>query len=85
MFPNGWTVNAPSSAQVVVRAEFRVTAEPITGDRPVFHGDLDQLTADIDGMRAGGATEIIFDPTYFVDSVEEFTEHIGFFASQNEA
>ena len=74
----------PSSAQIVVRAEFRVTAEPITGDRPVFHGSLDQVTADIDGMRAGGATEIIFDPTYFVDSVEEFTEHIKFFADQND-
>lgn len=45
------------------RIALRLTAEPVTGpDRLAGEGTLDQITADLDGLRALGADTVVLDP-----------------------
>lgn len=67
--------------EVVVRAEYKVTDRPLPVQRPVFHGSLEQIAEDVAGIGEAGATEIVVDPSYFVDSIEAFTAHMEFFAA----
>ncbi|MEU4091433.1 TIGR03619 family F420-dependent LLM class oxidoreductase [Streptomyces sp. NPDC026673] len=45
------------------RIALRLTPEPVTGpDRLAGEGTLDQITADLDGLRALGADTVVLDP-----------------------
>ncbi|MGI5249075.1 TIGR03619 family F420-dependent LLM class oxidoreductase [Actinacidiphila glaucinigra] len=45
------------------RMALRLTAEPVTGpDRLAGEGTLDQISADLDGLRALGADTVVLDP-----------------------
>jgi probable F420-dependent oxidoreductase len=71
----------PATRAVSVRVEYEVTERPLPGDRALYHGDLQQLADDVAGIRDAGATEVVFDPSYFVHSIEAFTEHLEFLAT----
>jgi probable F420-dependent oxidoreductase len=51
----------PDALQLVVRANIHLTEQPIEGDRPSYHGNIEQVTADLEATRASGANEIILD------------------------
>ncbi len=57
----------PSALELIVRANLHVTREPLGADRWIFSGSLDQIKTDIDRVRALGANEIFFDPTFSPD------------------
>jgi len=56
----------PATLQVVVRANLKVTEQPLEG-RWIFSGTLDQIREDINGCRSLGVHEICFDPTFSPD------------------
>ncbi|MBI1894244.1 MAG: LLM class F420-dependent oxidoreductase [Candidatus Rokubacteria bacterium] len=58
----------PSTLELVVRANLHVTAQPLGADRWIFSGSLDQIKADVDRVRALGANEVFFDPTFSPDA-----------------
>ncbi len=58
----------PSTLELVVRANLHVTAQPLGTDRWIFSGSLDQIKTDIDRVRALGANELFFDPTFSPDA-----------------
>jgi probable F420-dependent oxidoreductase len=49
----------PDDLELVVRANIRLTARPVEGERPSYHGTLDQVAVDLDATRAAGAHEVI--------------------------
>ncbi|MBI3989611.1 MAG: LLM class F420-dependent oxidoreductase, partial [candidate division NC10 bacterium] len=57
----------PSTLQVVVRANLKVTEQPMGKERWLFSGSLDQIKEDIAGCRMLGVHEICFDPTFSPD------------------
>ncbi len=57
----------PMALELIVRANLHITAEPLRGDRWIFSGSLDQIKSDIDQVRALGAHELFFDPTFSPD------------------
>ncbi len=64
----------PSALEVIVRANLHITREPLGAERWIFSGSLDQIKTDVDRVRALGANEIFFDPTFSPDgqSAEAF-------------
>jgi probable F420-dependent oxidoreductase len=54
----------PMSLEVIVRANLHITPLPLGGDRWIFTGSFDQIQADIERVRAFGADELFFDPTF---------------------
>ncbi len=64
---------SPEPPEVVVRVEYRLSPNPIEGPRSLFHGSLEQIADDVREVAAQGATETIFDLTYFVDDIDDFT------------
>lgn len=57
----------PATLQVVVRANLKVTEQPLEKERRIFSGSLDQIKEDIDACRNLGVYEICFDPTFSPD------------------
>lgn len=57
----------PATLEVIVRANLNVTPQPLGADRWIFSGSLEQIKADIDQVRAFGANELFFDPTFSPD------------------
>ena len=51
----------PDTIELVVRANTKITPEPLGRDRPAYWGSVDQVAADLDDTRAAGADEIIVD------------------------
>ena len=64
----------PSELEVVVRANFVVTEEPLGDPRSICTGSPEQIKADIAAIREIGVDEIHFDPTFSPDgtSLEGF-------------
>jgi probable F420-dependent oxidoreductase len=64
----------PAEVELVVRANFNFTEQPLGGARFPFYGSRDEIKADIEGTREAGAAEIIFDPSFSPDgqSVDGF-------------
>lgn len=64
----------PGAIELVVRANLWVTDEPLGDDRFIFTGSMDQIRADVAGVRAAGASELTFDPSFdpAVTSAEAF-------------
>ncbi len=54
----------PADLEVIVRGNIVITTQPLGKDRWIFTGSLEQIKADIDQVRALGATEVFFDPTF---------------------
>ncbi len=59
----------PAEVEVVVRANFNMTEEPMGDQRPIFYGSAEQIKADIAATREIGAAELFFDPTFSPDGV----------------
>lgn len=59
----------PMALEVVVRANLYVTPRPQGADRGIFTGSLEQIKADVDRVRAMGAAELFFDPTFALAEV----------------
>jgi len=49
----------PDALELVVRADLAVTDRPVEGDRPPYHGTVEQVAADIVDTRRAGADEVI--------------------------
>ncbi len=47
--------------ELVVRANASITERPLDGDRPAYHGSIDQIADDLDATRRVGAHEIVVD------------------------
>jgi probable F420-dependent oxidoreductase len=64
----------PATLEVVVRANLVITPQALGTDRWIFTGSLDQIRSDIEQVRAMGAHELFFDPTFSPDgeTVEKF-------------
>jgi len=54
----------PASVEVVVRANLSITQRPSGKERSIFSGTLEDIKADVSAVRAFGAQEICFDPTF---------------------
>ncbi|TMG05104.1 MAG: LLM class F420-dependent oxidoreductase [Chloroflexi bacterium] len=54
----------PNEMEVVVRANLGITSEPITLNRFIFTGSLDQIRGDIQACREIGASEVHFDTQF---------------------
>jgi probable F420-dependent oxidoreductase len=54
----------PNELEMVVRANLGITSEPITLNRFIFTGSLDQIRGDIQSCREIGAAEIHFDTLF---------------------
>jgi probable F420-dependent oxidoreductase len=54
----------PGKLELVVRANVWITSEPQGNDRWIFAGAPAQITADIEAVRALGASELFFDATF---------------------
>ncbi|MDP3767236.1 MAG: LLM class F420-dependent oxidoreductase [Dehalococcoidia bacterium] len=54
----------PNELEIVVRANFLLSPEPLGDDRFIYMGSEDQLKQDIKATRDLGADELIFDPTF---------------------
>ncbi|HXH11885.1 MAG TPA: LLM class F420-dependent oxidoreductase [Alphaproteobacteria bacterium] len=57
----------PAALEVVVRANLTITPQTLGADRWIFNGSLDQIKSDIEQVRAMGAHELFFDPTFSPD------------------
>jgi probable F420-dependent oxidoreductase len=64
----------PDEIDLVVRANFTITDQALGEDRFIFYGSRNEIKSDIDAVRALGASEVIFDPSFSPDgqSVEGF-------------
>lgn len=49
----------PEALELVVRADVDITDAPVDGDRPPYHGTVEQVAADIADTRRAGAHEVI--------------------------
>jgi len=60
--------------EMVVRANVELTDQPLGNDRWIFSGSADQIKSDVEAVRAAGAAELHFDPTFSRDgqSVDGF-------------
>ncbi len=54
----------PSRMELVIRAHPEIADKPLSKERSLFSGTLDQIKEDIAGCRNIGAHEIHFDPTF---------------------
>ncbi|TMG05769.1 MAG: LLM class F420-dependent oxidoreductase [Chloroflexi bacterium] len=54
----------PNELEMVVRANLGITSEPITLNRFIFTGSLDQIRGDIQACREIGASEVHFDTQF---------------------
>ena len=54
----------PNELKMVVRANLGITSEPITLNRFIFTGSLDQIKGDIQACREIGASEVHFDTQF---------------------
>lgn len=57
----------PAELELIVRGNLLITTQPLGKDRWIFTGSLEQIKADIDQVRALGANELFFDPTFSPD------------------
>lgn len=54
----------PAALKLVVRANLIVSEKPLSKERPLFSGVLDQVKDDIAACRDIGTHELFFDPTF---------------------
>ena len=66
--------------EIVVRIEYSVSDTPLSSDRPMFRGSREQLREDVERILEVGVTELIFDPTYHVETLDGFLSQLDFCA-----
>ena len=49
----------PDTLQLVVRADVVLTDRAAGGNRPIYHGTIEQVADDVDATRRVGADEIV--------------------------
>ena len=64
----------PDALQLVVRANIKVTARSLDGERPSYWGSIDQIVSDLVATRAAGAHEVILDAQGSAGTVLEYLE-----------
>jgi probable F420-dependent oxidoreductase len=64
----------PSQLSLVVRANIKHTARPIQGERPTYHGSIEQISGDVRGAFALGATQVIIDLQGTTTTVPEYLD-----------
>lgn len=57
----------PASLELIVRANLHLTPEPLGDQRWIFSGSPEQVREDVAQVRALGAQELFFDPTFSPD------------------
>jgi probable F420-dependent oxidoreductase len=57
----------PDEMELVVRANFTMSDEPLGDGRFIFYGSPDEIKSDIEAVREMGAAEILFDPSFSPD------------------
>ena len=57
----------PDDVELIVRANFTLSDEPLGDERFVFYGSSDEIKSDIEAVREMGAAEIILDPSFSPD------------------
>ena len=62
----------PSSLQMIVRANIDITDTALGKDRMIFTGTLDQIKEDVAACKRIGADELIFDVTFYAQSVDQW-------------
>src|SRR5215213_6265956 len=62
----------PSQLSLVVRANIKHTARPIQGERPTYHGSIEQISGEVRGAFALGATQVIIDLQGTTTTVPEY-------------
>jgi probable F420-dependent oxidoreductase len=58
---------SPDEVELIVRANFTVTDQPLGNGRYIFYGSLDEIKSDVEAVREMGAAEIFFDPSFSPD------------------
>ena len=54
----------PSAISMIVHAVLEITDKPLTKDRAIFSGSLEQISDDVRGCARIGAEEVFFDPAF---------------------
>ena len=57
----------PAAMAVILRAHNTITPQPLGEGRGAFTGSLDEITRDVETVRAWGIDELAIDPTYSPD------------------
>ena len=57
----------PAAMAVILRAHITITPQPLGEGRGAFTGSLDEITRDVETVRAWGIDELALDPTYSPD------------------
>jgi len=55
----------PSSLRMVVRANLEISDKPLSKERMIFTGTLEQIEEDVLACKRIGAHELFFDPTFY--------------------
>jgi probable F420-dependent oxidoreductase len=67
----------PDALELVVRANVSLSGRPRDGDRPAYHGSVEQVGEDLAATRAAGAHEVILGVYDDVASADELLEVYG--------
>jgi len=54
----------PDALQMIVRANVEISDKPLSGERAVFTGSLDQIKEDVIACREIGTHELFYDPVF---------------------
>ena len=54
----------PDTLQMIVRANVEISGKPLSGERAIFTGSLDQIKEDVIACREIGAHELFYDPVF---------------------
>lgn len=54
----------PGALSLIVRANLIVSEKPLSAERTLFSGTLEQVKQDLAACREIGAHEVFFDPTF---------------------
>ena len=68
----------PDALELVVRANVRLTTQPMGEGRPLFAGCVDEIRADVQKVRDIGADELLFDVQFCpgAQRLPHFIEHV---------
>ena len=61
----------PDAIELVVRANASITTRSLDGDRPAYHGSIEQVADDLEATRRVGAHEIVVDLQGSAGTVDE--------------
>jgi probable F420-dependent oxidoreductase len=62
----------PGALAMIVRANLEITDKPLGDKRMIFTGTIEQIKEDIAECKRIGANELLFDPTFQTQSLDEW-------------